>query len=205
MRDGTYVRRGFRGSIVIVSCPSCGVRYRVDSTPGDDRGRCAGCGGIVPFVSAPRSYVLVQATAGGAPWSAAQDGAPVAVPTRSPSAGPAFAQGRPAAQADRRSAARDPGIAQPAPYDPWTQPDPSEEASFEPIRSVQAPAGRAGSPLLPALLAGVGALCGYWAGMQGFLSGLPLVSAAGPAGLAVLGASLGLLVGWAGDRWTASQ
>ncbi len=194
----------FGGLSVIVSCPSCGVRYRVDTTTGDSRGRCAGCGGVVPLVSAPRSYVLRQATALGATWGEGGQGEGVAVAT--PPA--ASRKGAMPAQATAHSgsAPRDAAVSPPQPYDPWAETGSSEVAGVEiDVPSTKQTRGRAGSPLLPALLAVVGALLGYWAGLHGFLGELPIVSAAGPAGLAVLGASLGLLLGWAGDRWTASQ
>jgi hypothetical protein len=170
-----------RGSLVIVSCPSCGTRYRVDPAPGDNRALCSSCGGVVPMVSAPRPYVLVPAAAG-----VARSHTPA---TLSSAAEPA--PGRPKAA---------------PPYDPWVE---SSAASVAATVVVPRTAGdarvRSGSPLLPALLAVVGALLGYWAGTKGLLDGLPLVSLAGSAGLAVLGASVGLIAGWAADRWTAAR
>jgi hypothetical protein len=140
----------------------------------------------VPLVSAPRRYVLVRAGEAGG----------VSVGVGAAAAGSAH-MGPPRAGVANRP---------PEPYDPWAAPEPGDAetvevaaAGLEPTRT------RGGAPLLPALLAVVGALGGYWAGTHGFLGALPLVSATGPAGLAVLGASLGLLAGWAGDRWTASQ
>jgi len=151
---------------------------------------------MVPIVSAPRPYVLVPAAAGGAPWTGSRAATPLET-----GSGPSAPAPPPHAPARKEAAA-----AAPPPYDPWAEPATSlDPAGDIPRRSVEGSGGRAGSPLLPALLAVVGALVGYWAGTQGFLSGLPVVSLAGPAGLAVLGASVGLLAGWAGDRWTAGR
>jgi hypothetical protein len=168
---------------VIVSCPSCGARYRVEATRESDRGRCSGCGSEVPIVAAPRSYVLREATAGGAPWIGER-----ATEAQAPAARTPQAHAPPTAA-----------------YDPWNEPTTeAEQELVAPPRDPQ-PTGSTGSPLLPALLAVVGALLGYWAGANGFVGELPVVSAAGPAGLAALGASLGLLAGWAGDRWIAGR
>jgi hypothetical protein len=179
---------------VIVSCPSCGARYRVEAARGSDRGCCSACGSEVPIVSAPRSYVLRAATAGGVPWVGDRGGARAPQAAVSP-------------QALVREATRPSASVTPAtPYDPWTETSASQDPSLDVApRNAPAPTGSAGSPLLPALLAVVGALLGYWAGAQGLVGDLPVVSAAGPAGLAALGASLGLLAGWAGDRWIVGR
>jgi len=220
---------------MIVCCPACRSQYRYREPVSDAGGQavCANCEGLVPLVAARQAYVLraqVTAVPARVPVGVAagigMDGPGPASSLQTTAFDGENAAGAPAA-AYRVMAP------EPAPV-PSSEPDGSPfnhpvaglalEAS-PPVKTkspadqrgaaatdqkTAAPKGRgAGRRVLELLaiviLASAGAAAGEYATMVGWLGPVSVHSTVEPVRLGIIGGLLGVLIAWAGIRWTTRK
>lgn len=184
---------------MIVSCPSCGTRYRVDALAGGDaeRRRCSACDALVPIEAAPRPYVLVPQAAATAGWPG-----PSAGPTLPGQARAGVRTAPPSAASPRRRIEAPSGVGESA-EDTGAWAGAPELRRREPLDGTE-PVPSSGTTLqviAAAVLGGLGAAAGHQIAGSGMLDAVPLGGPVGPAVLGVAGAAFGLWLGWAAARW----
>ena len=215
---------------MIVSCPACRIRYRY-LEPVPETGAqavCSGCEGLVPLVAARQAYVVraqVVAVPAGVPVGVAagrgmdHSGLASSLATGD---GPASSFGVMASEPASAPAQSDSPFDQPAelPAVPLQQDVPQarpadgfelESASPEDAQPASAgPKGRGVVRRVLQLLAVVilvaaGAAAGEYATMVGWLGPVSIHSTVEPVRLGIIGGLLGVLVAWAGIRWTTPK
>lgn len=199
---------------MIVSCPSCGTRYRHRRAPGATpaNARCSGCEHVFPLAPSPQSYVLMARPSDGGsagPGLAGPVVAPGGYPAEAPPRMPIGMDDPSIAPQLEHTALTGAGASGPA-LTYRIEPDEvaSEEIAtaeaIEPTTSGAGPvAPRArrdepGAILSTFLITVAGAAAGWWLSPR-------LAEMGEPRTWVLVGTTLGLLVAWLGLRWTRER
>jgi len=220
---------------MIVSCPACRSRFRYSEPVVESGAQavCASCEGLVPLVAMRQAYVVraqVVAVAAGVPVGAVSGGG---MHAHGPASGLGTLGLEGGTAADGSAAAYRVMPAEPVQVPtvplqqdvPPTQPaDTLELESASPAESEPAAGARpdassdrpkagkgrgVGRRVLQLLaivvLAAAGVAAGEYATMVGWLGPVSVHSTVEPVRLGIIGGLLGVLVAWAGIRWTTPK